>query len=72
MRSISNVIVFIFAVSVYALAKKSPPSISNTVYMIRHGEKPSDGGQGLSEQGEERAQCLTDVGTVYTGSALNT
>ena len=39
----------------------SAPKISNTVYLIRHGEKPSDGGQGLSAQGEERAQCLTNV-----------
>ncbi|KIJ42126.1 hypothetical protein M422DRAFT_60383 [Sphaerobolus stellatus SS14] len=35
--------------------------ISNTVYIIRHGEKPDDNGQGLSPQGEERAQCLTGV-----------
>ncbi|KAF8577368.1 hypothetical protein K439DRAFT_560742 [Ramaria rubella] len=33
----------------------------NTVYLIRHGEKPADGGQGLDPQGEERAQCLTGV-----------
>ena len=39
----------------------SAPKISNTVYLIRHGEKPSDGGQGLSAQGEERAECLTNV-----------
>lgn len=31
------------------------------VYMIRHGEKPSDGSNGLSAAGEERAQCLTTV-----------
>lgn len=31
------------------------------VYMIRHGEKPSDGSDGLSAEGEERAQCLTTV-----------
>lgn len=35
--------------------------IDNTIYLIRHGEKPSDGGQGLSAAGEERAQCLTTV-----------
>ena len=40
---------------------KKAPKISNTVYLIRHGEKPADGGQGLSPQGEERAQCLTSV-----------
>ncbi|KAI1747824.1 hypothetical protein F4782DRAFT_519429 [Xylaria castorea] len=32
-----------------------------TVYLIRHGEKPSDGSTGLSAQGEERAQCLRTV-----------
>jgi hypothetical protein len=32
-----------------------------TVYLIRHGEKPSDGGNGLSAQGMQRAQCLRNV-----------
>lgn len=32
-----------------------------TVYLIRHGEKPSDGGNGLNAQGLQRAQCLRDV-----------
>lgn len=32
-----------------------------TVYLIRHGEKPADGGTGLSPQGEQRAQCLKNV-----------
>ncbi|KAL4901164.1 hypothetical protein BDW74DRAFT_182017 [Aspergillus multicolor] len=32
-----------------------------TVYFIRHGEKPSDGGTGLSAQGEDRAQCIRQV-----------
>lgn len=31
------------------------------VYLIRHGEKPSDGGNGLSAQGEQRAQCLRNI-----------
>lgn len=31
------------------------------VYLIRHGEKPSDGSDGLSTTGLERAQCLTNV-----------
>lgn len=31
------------------------------VYLIRHGEKPSDGGVGLSAQGMQRAQCLRNV-----------
>ncbi|KZT38542.1 hypothetical protein SISSUDRAFT_986100 [Sistotremastrum suecicum HHB10207 ss-3] len=39
----------------------SVTAFSNTVYLIRHGEKPSDGSNGLSAQGEERAQCLTNV-----------
>lgn len=32
-----------------------------TVYLIRHGEKPDDGGNGLSAQGLQRAQCLRTV-----------
>lgn len=32
-----------------------------TVYLIRHGEKPADGGDGLNAQGLQRAQCLRDV-----------
>lgn len=32
-----------------------------TVYLIRHGEKPTDGGAGLSPEGEQRALCLTSV-----------
>ncbi len=31
-----------------------------TVYLIRHGEKPDDG-DGLSADGEKRAQCLRSV-----------
>jgi len=30
-------------------------------YLIRHGEKPANGSEGLTAQGEERAQCLTNV-----------
>ncbi|KFY51547.1 hypothetical protein V496_08818 [Pseudogymnoascus sp. VKM F-4515 (FW-2607)] len=33
----------------------------STVYLIRHGEKPADGGDGLNAQGLQRAQCLRDV-----------
>ncbi|KAL1961751.1 hypothetical protein VTN77DRAFT_1077 [Rasamsonia byssochlamydoides] len=36
-------------------------SATATVYLIRHGEKPSNGSTGLSDQGEERAQCLRTV-----------
>lgn len=32
----------------------------STVYLIRHGEKPSSG-NGLDSQGEKRAQCLINV-----------
>lgn len=31
------------------------------VYMIRHGEKPADGSNGLSPKGKKRAQCLRTV-----------
>ncbi|KAJ5258418.1 hypothetical protein N7497_001733 [Penicillium chrysogenum] len=34
---------------------------SPTVYLIRHGEKPSDGGTGLNAQGVQRAQCLRKI-----------
>jgi hypothetical protein len=34
---------------------------AQTVYLIRHGEKPADGSNGLSAQGLERAQCLRTV-----------
>ncbi|KAH8111403.1 putative phosphoglycerate mutase family protein [Phellopilus nigrolimitatus] len=51
----------IFAVSLASAVTGAAPSIANTVYIIRHGEKPADGGQGLSQAGEERAQCLTNV-----------
>jgi hypothetical protein len=36
-------------------------SAAQTVYLIRHGEKPSDGGDGLSAKGEQCAQCLRAV-----------
>jgi len=39
------------------LAAMAHPS----VYFIRHGEKPKDGGDGLSAEGLERAQCLRQV-----------
>ena len=34
---------------------------AQTVYLIRHGEKPSDGSNGLSTKGKQRAQCLRNV-----------
>lgn len=42
---------------------------NETVYLIRHGEKPADGSNGLSAQGEDRAQCLRNV--FGSGSAYN-
>jgi hypothetical protein len=44
-------------VATAALATAASP----TVYLIRHGEKPSDGGNGLNAQGIQRAQCLRSV-----------
>jgi broad specificity phosphatase PhoE len=34
---------------------------AQTVYLIRNGEKPADGGNGLNAQGVQRAQCLRNV-----------
>ncbi|KAF2435251.1 hypothetical protein EJ08DRAFT_605092 [Tothia fuscella] len=55
-----------FALSTSTLAtrpKKSAkkPSTKPTVYFIRHGEKPSNGEDGLSTDGLRRAQCLRRV-----------
>ncbi|KAF8863023.1 hypothetical protein BDZ45DRAFT_766552 [Acephala macrosclerotiorum] len=36
-------------------------SAQSTVYLIRHGEKPADGSNGLTAQGQQRAQCLRIV-----------
>lgn len=32
-----------------------------TLYFVRHGEKPRNGGDGLSILGLRRAECLRDV-----------
>ncbi|TDL15365.1 hypothetical protein BD410DRAFT_796480 [Rickenella mellea] len=37
------------------------PIVPNTIYLIRHGEKPSGDGEGLSAAGEVRAQALARV-----------
>ena len=37
------------------------PTMSPMLYLIRHGEKPADGGNGLTTQGQQRAQCLRTV-----------
>lgn len=46
------------------LNTKNPNSI---VYIIRHGEKPEDGRQGLSCLGRKRAQCILNVRFVGFG-----
>ncbi|GMG08848.1 unnamed protein product [Aspergillus oryzae] len=52
----------------YLLAPAATVMASPTVYLIRHGEKPDDGGNGLSAQGVQRAQCLRSVfGKTATG-----
>ncbi|OJJ29795.1 hypothetical protein ASPWEDRAFT_46559 [Aspergillus wentii DTO 134E9] len=43
------------------LATAAIATASPTVYLIRHGEKPSNGSTGLSAQGLDRAQCLRSV-----------
>lgn len=40
-------------------SKASTPS--PIVYLIRHGEKPLNGGDGLTSQGEKRAEALVDI-----------
>ena len=45
----------------FALAVAGLTDATATVYLIRHGEKPSDGGDGLSTQGQQRSQCLRSV-----------
>lgn len=42
------------------LSLLSLASAQATVYLIRHGEKPSSG-NGLNSQGQQRAQCLVNV-----------
>ncbi|KIJ42125.1 hypothetical protein M422DRAFT_254819 [Sphaerobolus stellatus SS14] len=49
--------IFIFSLLAVVYTKK----ISNTIYLIRHGEKVDDDTPGLSARGEQRAQCLPSV-----------
>ena len=44
-------------------------SAKATVYFIRHGEKPDDG-DGLSTEGEQRAQCLRNVFGATSGYSI--
>jgi hypothetical protein len=46
--------------STYVRPSATPPA-SDPSQIIRHGEKPADGGPGLTPEGKQRAQCLTDV-----------
>ncbi|KAF9899584.1 hypothetical protein EC991_008597 [Linnemannia zychae] len=56
-------VLFTLAVATFgALAATTPTSTTMpTVYLIRHGEKPSDGSVGLSATGIQRSQCLRTV-----------
>jgi hypothetical protein len=54
---------YLCVVATAALATAASP----TVYLIRHGEKPSDGGNGLNAQGVQRAQCLRSVFSKTSG-----
>ncbi|KAI2642313.1 hypothetical protein GGS21DRAFT_299689 [Xylaria nigripes] len=55
MQLINSLVLAVFAATAVSAAKP-------TVYLIRHGEKPSDDDEvGLSSKGEERAQCLRNV-----------
>ncbi|PWY66780.1 hypothetical protein BO70DRAFT_433096 [Aspergillus heteromorphus CBS 117.55] len=49
------------SIAVTLLTTAGLVSADATVYLIRHGEKPSNGSDGLSAEGFERAQCLTHV-----------
>ncbi|KEI36804.1 uncharacterized protein L969DRAFT_54006, partial [Mixia osmundae IAM 14324] len=43
-------------------AHHHPSSLhSSTVYFLRHGEKPLNGANGLSLQGQRRAECIKDL-----------
>lgn len=47
------------------------PNFPNRVLLIRHGEKPRDGGVGLSRAGLKRAQCVRKVSRSLSGSVLS-
>lgn len=46
---------------IHLLTLAASAAAAPTVYLIRHAEKPADGGVGLSFQGQERAECLRNV-----------
>lgn len=49
------------SLSLGLLATASLALAEPTVYLIRHGEKPSNGSTGLNAVGFERADCLKTV-----------
>ncbi|KAF9313290.1 hypothetical protein BG003_005442 [Podila horticola] len=54
--SLSTLSLIVLSTLVAAAPVRKP-----TIYLIRHGEKPSNGGTGLNSDGEKRAQCLRKV-----------
>lgn len=53
---------FVFFPSLLVLSlAASTLAYKETVYLIRHGEKPADGSNGLNAEGMQRAQCIRDV-----------
>ncbi|KAG0041690.1 hypothetical protein BGZ83_001443 [Gryganskiella cystojenkinii] len=54
--SISTIALLVLSALVAAAPAHKP-----TVYLIRHGEKPSNDGKGLNSDGEKRAQCLRKI-----------
>ena len=67
----SNASIYLLATILGAVAKSDPPKISNTVYLIRYGEKPADDGQDLTAQGQQRAQCLVNVSLINVTSDVH-
>ncbi|CAO1620903.1 unnamed protein product [Jaminaea pallidilutea] len=53
--------VSLLAAALLTLAVTTAHAVKTPVYLIRHGEKPADGGNGLSAMGVQRSQCLRDV-----------
>ncbi|KAG0025550.1 hypothetical protein BGZ82_009961 [Podila clonocystis] len=47
-----------FSLIVLSTLIAAAPIRKPTIFLIRHGEKPSNGGTGLSSDGVKRAQCL--------------
>ena len=47
--------------ALFGLSVASLVLAESTVYLIRHGEKPADGGNGLNAHGVQRSQCLRNV-----------